>query len=91
MCNPEGMALVPNCTKQNRQNISAGAQVDTKYATSRPDDGMVNRVACLPAYWTEFAAKKKYEAGKCSPEMCLPDHCLFFSFMLDNRHVMDNV
>ena len=69
----------------------ASAQVDTKFATSGPDDGMVNRVACLPTFWRELAAKKKCEAGKCSPEMQLPAHCLFFSFMLDNRHVMDNL
>jgi tRNA(Arg) A34 adenosine deaminase TadA len=59
--------------------------VDTKYCTPGPDDGMVNRVSCLPQSWVDLAAKCKYEKAKSSPLMQKTAHLLFFSFYLDNR------
>jgi cytosine deaminase len=60
--------------------------VDTRYSTPGPDDGMVNRVACLPKYWQELAQQHKFEQGRCSPLMQKVSHVLFFTYMLDNRH-----
>ena len=59
--------------------------VDTKYCTPGPDDGMVNRVSCLPQSWVDLAAKCKYEKANSSPQMQKTAHLLFFSFYLDNR------
>jgi len=59
--------------------------VDTKYCTPGPDDGMVNRVSCLPQSWVDLASKCKYEKAKSSPVMQKTAHLLFFSFYLDNR------
>jgi tRNA(Arg) A34 adenosine deaminase TadA len=59
--------------------------VDTKYCTPGPDDGMVNRVSCLPQSWVDLAAKCKYEKANSSPVMQKTAHLLFFSFYLDNR------
>jgi len=59
--------------------------VDTKYCTPGPDDGMVNRVSCLPQSWVDLASKCKYEKAKSSPVMQKTAHLMFFSFLLDNR------
>ena len=67
----------------------ATAGVDTKFCTIGPDDGMTKRVQCLPPYWQELAAKKKCEKAQSSPEMQMIAHALFYSYMLDNRHIMD--
>jgi tRNA(Arg) A34 adenosine deaminase TadA len=63
----------------------ASAGVDTKYCTPGPDDGMVNRVSCLPSSWQELASKHSFLKGSCSPTMQKLAHLLFFSFLLDNR------
>jgi tRNA(adenine34) deaminase len=59
--------------------------VNTKYCSPGPDDGMVNRVDCLPAYWRDLANKYKFTKGKSSPIMQKIGHLLFFSYLLDNR------
>jgi tRNA(Arg) A34 adenosine deaminase TadA len=59
--------------------------VDTKFCTPGPDDGMVNRVSCLPQYWKDLASKCKYEKANSSPLMQKTAHLLFFSYYLDNR------
>jgi tRNA(Arg) A34 adenosine deaminase TadA len=63
----------------------ASAGVDTRYCTPGPDDGMVNRVNCLPHSWQVLAAKHKFEKGNCSPIMQKFAHLLFYSFLLDDR------
>jgi len=63
----------------------ASAGLDTKYSTPGPDDGMVGRVNCLPAYWRDLALARTFAAGNCSPEMQKLSHLLFFSYLLDNR------
>jgi len=59
--------------------------VNTKFCTPGPDDGMVNRVSCLPQSWIDLASKCKYEKANSSPVMQKTAHLLFFSFLLDNR------
>lgn len=58
---------------------------DTKYCTPGPEDGMVNRVSCLPSSWQELAKKQKVEIGDCSPVMQKISHLLFYSYLLDDR------
>jgi tRNA(Arg) A34 adenosine deaminase TadA len=59
--------------------------VDTKYCTPGPEDGMVNRVSCLPQSWIDLASKCKFEKANSSPLMQKTAHLLFFSYLLDNR------
>jgi tRNA(Arg) A34 adenosine deaminase TadA len=59
--------------------------VDTKFCTPGPEDGMVNRVSCLPQSWIDLAAKCKFEKANSSPVMQKTAHLLFFSYLLDNR------
>jgi len=59
--------------------------VNTVYCTPGPDDGMVNRVSCLPPSWADLAAKHSFKKGNCSPVMQKIAHLLFFSFLLDGR------
>jgi tRNA(adenine34) deaminase len=59
--------------------------VNTKFCTPGPDDGMVNRVSCLPQSWIDLASKCKYEKANSSPVMQKTAHLLFFSFYLDSR------
>ncbi len=61
------------------------AGVNTKYCTPGPEDGMVNRVSCLPPSWVGLAAKQKFIKANTSPIMQKLAHLLFFSFLLDNR------
>lgn len=61
--------------------------VDTKYCTAGPDDGMTRRVQCLPPYWRDLASKHTIIKAKSSPVMQMIAHVLFYSYMLDNRHV----
>ena len=61
--------------------------VDTKYCTAGPDDGMTQRVQCLPPYWRDLASKHSIVKAKSSPIMQMIAHVLFYSYMLDNRHV----
>lgn len=60
--------------------------VDTKYCTAGPDDGMTQRVQCLPPYWRDLAMKHKTEKAKSSPVMQMIAHVLFYSYLLDGRH-----
>ena len=61
--------------------------VDTKYCTAGPDDGMTSRVQCLPPYWRDLASKHSIKKGQSSPVMQMIAHVLFYSYLLDNRHV----
>ena len=61
--------------------------VDTKYCTAGPDDGMTQRIQCLPPYWRDLASKHSTSKAKSSPVMQMIAHVLFYSYMLDNRHV----
>jgi tRNA(Arg) A34 adenosine deaminase TadA len=61
--------------------------VDTKYCTAGPDDGMTQRVQCLPPYWRDLASKHKTEKAQSSPVMQMIAHVLFYSYMLDGRHI----
>ena len=61
------------------------AGVNTKYCTPGPDDGMVNRVNCLPPAWVDLAAKQRFTKANTAPVMQKLAHLLFFSFLLDNR------
>ncbi len=58
---------------------------DIKYCTPGPEDGMVNRVDYLPAYWRDLAKERTVDLGDCSPEMQKLAHLLFYSYLLDNR------
>ena len=61
--------------------------VDTKFCTIGPDDGMTSRVDCLPAFWRDLAKKHEFVKAKSSKELQLLAHIMFFSFLLDGRHV----
>jgi tRNA(Arg) A34 adenosine deaminase TadA len=61
--------------------------VDTKYCTAGPDDGMTSRVQCLPPYWRDLASRHSIKKGQSSPVMQMIAHVLFYSYLLDNRHV----
>jgi tRNA(Arg) A34 adenosine deaminase TadA len=61
--------------------------VDTKYCTAGPDDGMTQRVQCLPPYWRDLASRHSIKKGQSSPVMQMIAHVLFYSYLLDNRHV----
>jgi len=61
--------------------------VDTKYCTAGPDDGMTQRVHCLPPYWRDLASKHSIGKARSSPVMQMIAHVLFYSYILDNRHV----
>lgn len=61
------------------------AGVKTLYCTPGPDDGMANRVNCLPPAWVGLAAKNPIQKANCSPVMQKLAHLLFFSFLMDNR------
>jgi tRNA(Arg) A34 adenosine deaminase TadA len=63
----------------------ASAGVATRYCTPGPDDGMVNRINCLPQYWKELAQKSSFAKGQSSPMMQRLAHLLFFSYLLDGR------
>ncbi len=61
--------------------------VDTKFCTSGPDDGMTQRVQCLPPYWRDLASKHSCTKAQSSAVMQMIAHVLFYSYLLDNRHV----
>ncbi len=63
----------------------AAAGVNTKYVTPGPDDGMANRIYCLPAAWRDLAYRYPCVKAKSSPELQKIAHLMFFSFLLDNR------
>jgi tRNA(Arg) A34 adenosine deaminase TadA len=59
--------------------------VETKFCTPGPEDGMVNRIDCLPPSWSELAHKNKFERANSSPVMQKTAHLLFYSYLLDSR------
>jgi tRNA(Arg) A34 adenosine deaminase TadA len=59
--------------------------VETIYCTTGPDDGMVSRIACLPAYWAILAKQHSFKKGHCAPVLQKICHLLFFSYLLDQR------
>ena len=61
--------------------------VDTKYCTPGPDDGMTQRVQCLPPSWRDLVSKHKTEKAQSSPVMQMIAHVLFYSYMLNSSHV----
>ncbi len=63
----------------------AAAGVNTKYITPGPDDGMANRIYCLPASWRDLSYKYPCVKAQSSPELQKIAHLMFFSFLLDNR------
>ena len=56
--------------------------VDTRYASTGPDDGMNARAACLPPFWYELSQKHKIITANNAPVLQQLAHCLFYSFML---------
>lgn len=63
----------------------AAAGVNTKYCCPGPDDGMANRVDCLPSAWRDLAHKYPCEKAQSSPVLQKIAHLMFFSYLLDNR------
>jgi tRNA(Arg) A34 adenosine deaminase TadA len=63
----------------------ASARVITKYCTPGPDDGMANRIDCLPPSWRDLTKKYPCKKAQSSPLMQKIAHLMFFSFLLDNR------
>jgi tRNA(Arg) A34 adenosine deaminase TadA len=63
----------------------AGAGVKTRYCCPGPDDGMSNRIDCLPSSWRSLSLKFPCEKGVSSPVLQKIAHLMFFSFLLDNR------
>jgi tRNA(Arg) A34 adenosine deaminase TadA len=63
----------------------AAAEVKTKYCCPGPDDGMANRIDCLPSSWRDLAHKYPCEKAQSSPQLQKIAHLMFFSFLLDNR------
>ncbi len=60
---------------------------NTKFCTAGPDDGMTQRVQCLPPYWRDLASKISIKKAQSSPIMQMIAHVLFYSYLLDNRHI----
>ena len=63
----------------------SSARVNTKYCCPGPDDGMANRVDCLPSSWRDLAHKYPCVKDKSSPMLQKLAHLMFFSYLLDNR------
>lgn len=63
----------------------ASARVDTKYCCPGPDDGMANRVDCLPSSWRDLAHQYPCKKDLSSPVLQKIAHLMFFSYLLDNR------
>jgi cytosine deaminase len=63
----------------------SGAHVNTKYCTPGPDDGMANRIDCLPLYWRDLAYLYPCKKAQSSPILQKIAHLMFFSYLLDNR------
>lgn len=61
------------------------AGVNTLYCCQGPDDGMANRMDCLPAYWRELVHKHSCKKAQSSPILQKIAHIMFFSYLLDNR------
>jgi tRNA(Arg) A34 adenosine deaminase TadA len=63
----------------------ASARVYTRYCCPGPDDGMANRITCLPSSWTELAMKYPCKKGQSAPVLQKIAHLMFFSYLLDGR------
>jgi tRNA(Arg) A34 adenosine deaminase TadA len=63
----------------------AEAGVNTKYCSPGPDDGMANRIDCLPSAWSALAHKHPCKKAQSSPLLQKIAHLMFFSYLLDNR------
>jgi len=63
----------------------SAAGVKTKYCSPGPDDGMANRVDCLPSFWRDLAHKYPCKKAQSSPVLQKIAHLMFFSYLLDNR------
>jgi len=63
----------------------ATAGVKTKYCSPGSDDGMANRIDCLPPNWREIAHKYPCKKAQSSPVLQKIAHLMFFSYLLDNR------
>jgi tRNA(Arg) A34 adenosine deaminase TadA len=63
----------------------SSARVNTKYCCPGPDDGMANRVDCLPSSWRDLAHKYPCVKDKSSPILQKLAHLMFFSYLLDDR------
>lgn len=56
--------------------------VTTKYVTPGPDDGMTERVDCLPPFWAALARQNTFARADASPVLQKLAHVLFFSYLL---------
>ena len=63
----------------------ASAGVNTRYCSPGPDDGMANRIDCLPSSWRDLAHNYPCKKGQSSPMMQKIAHLMFYSYLLDNR------
>jgi len=63
----------------------SSARVITKYCCPGPDDGMANRIDCLPSSWRDLAHKYPCTKDQSSPILQKVSHLMFFSYLLDNR------
>ena len=63
----------------------ATVRVNTKYCCPGPDDGMANRIDCLPSSWSDLAHKYPCKKDQSSPILQKIAHLMFFSFLLDDR------
>jgi tRNA(Arg) A34 adenosine deaminase TadA len=63
----------------------ASARVNTKYCCPGPDDGMANRIDCLPSSWRDLTRRYPCKKDSSSPLLQKISHLMFFSYLLDNR------
>jgi tRNA(Arg) A34 adenosine deaminase TadA len=63
----------------------ASAGVTTRYVCPGPDDGMANRLDCLPSSWRELTHKYPCTKANTSTQLQKIAHLMFFSYLLDNR------
>jgi tRNA(Arg) A34 adenosine deaminase TadA len=63
----------------------ASARVFTKYCCPGPDDGMANRIDCLPASWRDLVRKYPCVKAESAPVLQKIAHLMFYSYLLDNR------
>jgi cytosine deaminase len=58
------------------------AGVETRFVTTGPDDGMVERAACLPPFWATLSQENTVKQADTAPVLQRIAHALFFSFLL---------
>jgi tRNA(Arg) A34 adenosine deaminase TadA len=63
----------------------ASARVNTKYCCPGPDDGMANRIDCLPSSWRDLVRRYPCKKAESSPVLQKIAHLMFYSYLLDNR------